>query len=71
MLDTVKNCDVSTRAIQVLFRWFHLVRQTLLNERFKSRLFQTENRDKIPIYGHWIYKLSLSVLIFIEWDAKN
>ena len=33
MLHTVKNWDVSSRAIQVLLRSVHLVWQTLLNGR--------------------------------------
>ena len=38
MLHIVKNCDVSTRAIQVLFRSAHLFWQTLLKGRFRTRL---------------------------------
>ena len=58
----VKNCDVCKRAIHVLFRSVHLVRETLLNGGFWRRLFWTENRDNTPstatgftrsAYQHW------------------
>ena len=69
MFETVKNCNVSTRAMQVLLR--SVIRSVNTVERKIQKIATTESRDKTPCTVTGFKSLAYNIDFLFNGIAKH